>query len=274
MAIDLLLQKALTAAKAGDLEGASELFARLVQEDPSSELGWLGLGICISDHAKREYCFQRVLSINPDNRQAMQALGLLINPISPEPPAALLQMSQVLSSKPTEAVSTPEISQSLADVGTGIKKDELGLNQTGSQKELVQEEIVQEKKDEPGPASLEPIPEEKPGRAVPDHQRMDKSLVIILSVVFIPLIICTAGIAYLYLSGQAFHYLHPTSVPTWTLAHFPTQTATTTSTDTPVATATLATSSNTHVHSYSTTDPRLYAGIFKGRVQIHASEWN
>ena len=70
MANDALLQAALTAARAGDLEEAASLFARLVKEEPSSEQGWLGLGFCFSDNKRREYCFLRVLAINPNNPQA------------------------------------------------------------------------------------------------------------------------------------------------------------------------------------------------------------
>ena len=76
MANDALLQAALTAARAGDLEEAAVLFARLVKEDPTSEQGWLGLGFCFSDKNQREYCFRRVLAINPNNAQASQALGI------------------------------------------------------------------------------------------------------------------------------------------------------------------------------------------------------
>ncbi len=77
MANDTLLQAALNTARAGNLEAAAGLFAQLVNEDPASEQGWLGLGLCISDKEKRDYCFRRVLAINPNNTQAKQALELL-----------------------------------------------------------------------------------------------------------------------------------------------------------------------------------------------------
>src|SRR5664280_995538 len=102
MANDALLQAALTAARAGDLEEAATLFARLVKEEPSSEQGWLGLGFCFSDKTPREYCFRRVLAINPNNTQASQALGLLENPISVEPPTPRWQPSQAPATEPTE----------------------------------------------------------------------------------------------------------------------------------------------------------------------------
>jgi Flp pilus assembly protein TadD len=61
MTNNALLEAGLTAARAGDLEEAARLFARLVSEDPSSEQGWLGLSLCLSDIIKREYCLRRVL---------------------------------------------------------------------------------------------------------------------------------------------------------------------------------------------------------------------
>jgi pimeloyl-ACP methyl ester carboxylesterase len=79
-----LLQDAKTAARMGDLDKAAALFARLVKEDPSSEQGWLGLGFCFSEESKREYCFRRVLAINPNNLQAQQAITLLGNRIIPD----------------------------------------------------------------------------------------------------------------------------------------------------------------------------------------------
>ena len=86
MTDDALLQAGLTAARAGDMETAAALFARVVKLDPKSEQGWLGLGFCFSDQIKRQYCFQRVLAINPDNPQAKQALELIEDALSPPLP--------------------------------------------------------------------------------------------------------------------------------------------------------------------------------------------
>jgi pimeloyl-ACP methyl ester carboxylesterase len=238
MANDQLLQAALTAARAGNLEEAAALFARLVKEEPSSEQGWLGLGFCFSDDSRREYCFRRVLAINPNNSQARQALRLLENPISDEAPSPLSQPSQVSASKPSESLTKPAVSPFLTQDETVEEKGEPVSLQTNEPKDLIQEVINEEKKVQPIPVLHEPILEEKPTGSIPKRKRMDKPLAIILSVVFIPLFICVAGIAYLYLSGQVSQWLQPSYLPTWTLAKLPTQTATSTGTDTPTATAT------------------------------------
>jgi pimeloyl-ACP methyl ester carboxylesterase len=237
MANDPLLQAALTAARAGNLNEATALFARLVKEDPYTEQGWLGLGFCFSDNIRREYCFRRVLSINPDNSQARQALGLLENPVSEEPPTTRSQPSDG-STTPSESLAKPPVSPFLTQDETVKEKGEPVSYQTYEPKDLIQEVINEEKKDQLGPASQEPVLEHKLIGSIPKRKRMDTPLAIILSVVFIPLFICLAGIAYLYLSGQVSHWLQPGYAPTWTLAKLPTQAATSTGTDTPTPTAT------------------------------------
>lgn len=75
-----LLRAGITAANAGDVTKAIKLLAEVVQADPNSELGWLWLGLCISIVERREYCFRRVLSINPQNIEAKRQLELLHKP--------------------------------------------------------------------------------------------------------------------------------------------------------------------------------------------------
>jgi len=80
MAIEELLRAGISTAKAGELATASKLLIQVVQTDPSSELGWLWLGICRTVPEQREYCFRRVLAINPQNSEARRQLELLHKP--------------------------------------------------------------------------------------------------------------------------------------------------------------------------------------------------
>ena len=232
-----LLQAALTAALAGDLEQATSLFAQLVTQETSSEQGWLGLGFCISDISRRKYCFQRVLAINPDNSQARQALGLLDNPVSEETSTTRLQPPHVSSSPPSGSLAKPAVSPFLTQDETVVKKGEPVSLQTGEPKDLIQEVNDEDKKDQPVPDYHEPILKEKPFKSIPKGKRVDKPMAIILSVAFIPLLLCVAGIAYLYLSGQVSHLLQPGYAPAWTVAKLPTPVATSTGTATPMASA-------------------------------------
>ncbi len=79
-------QAGITAAKSGDLVRAAALFAQVVQADPRSELGWLWLGFCCTTPEQREYCFRRVLKLNPNNLEAKSQLESLTGS-PPKPPA-------------------------------------------------------------------------------------------------------------------------------------------------------------------------------------------
>jgi tetratricopeptide (TPR) repeat protein len=68
-----LLRLGIQAAKTGDYEKAQIYFAKVVQTDPHSELGWLYLGHCLNDEKKKIYCYQKVLGINPSNQYARKA---------------------------------------------------------------------------------------------------------------------------------------------------------------------------------------------------------
>ena len=238
MANDALLQAALTAARAGDLEEAATLFARLVKEEPSSEQGWLGLGFCFSDKTRREYCFQRVLAINPNNTQARQALGLLENPVSVEPPTPRWQPSQAPASEPSEGLNQPTVSPFLTEADTLREKAEPDSLQSEVPEDLSQKAIIEEKEQQPVPVSPKPVQEEEPSEVIHERKRTVKPLAVILSVVFILLFICVAGIAYLYFSGRLTHLLPANPVPTSTLAQLPMQAVTSTFTITPSATPT------------------------------------
>ncbi|MGB8215223.1 MAG: hypothetical protein WCE68_16865 [Anaerolineales bacterium] len=82
---DNLLQLAIQAARAGEVEKARACFAEIVRTDPRSEAGWLGLGECLSDPEKKRFCYQRVLEIDPANAPARRALAALVRPIAPSP---------------------------------------------------------------------------------------------------------------------------------------------------------------------------------------------
>jgi pimeloyl-ACP methyl ester carboxylesterase len=75
-----LFQTGYTAFKTGDKPRASAILAQLVQQYPRSERGWYLLGMCMDAADQREYCFQRVLEINPNNADAQKHLAVLSTP--------------------------------------------------------------------------------------------------------------------------------------------------------------------------------------------------
>lgn len=86
------------AANSGDHDKAQTYFARVVQANPNSEIGWLYLGHCLADPKKRMDCYQRVLRINPSNHEARQALSALSQPERP----------QEINQNPYERQATPD----------------------------------------------------------------------------------------------------------------------------------------------------------------------
>ena len=77
MTTEELLRAGIDAAKARDPVTASKLLIQVVQSDPNSEQGWLWLGHCRTAPKEREYCFRRVLAINPQHIEARRQLDIL-----------------------------------------------------------------------------------------------------------------------------------------------------------------------------------------------------
>lgn len=80
-----LLQAGISAAKAGDTKRAASLFMQVVRANPDSEDGWFCLGLVCQSPERRNYCFKRVLALNPSNAKARQLLDTP-EPAPPSPP--------------------------------------------------------------------------------------------------------------------------------------------------------------------------------------------
>jgi thioredoxin-like negative regulator of GroEL len=69
-----LLQMAIRSAKAGNKEGARVMFRQILSEDKRNERAMIWMAQIASTKAERKQWLQRVVSVNPDNIQAKQAL--------------------------------------------------------------------------------------------------------------------------------------------------------------------------------------------------------
>jgi hypothetical protein len=98
-----LVQEAIAAIQAGDKQTGRQKLIRVVRSDPRSETAWLWLAETVDDPDKKRECLERVLSINPDNQHARQALSRLASP-APPPPA---QETTATQPPPTEEPATP-----------------------------------------------------------------------------------------------------------------------------------------------------------------------
>ena len=65
------------AANKGDLEKARSYLALAVKANPKSEEGWLWLGRCLTDREQRQYCYEKVLRLNPQHTDAQNELDRL-----------------------------------------------------------------------------------------------------------------------------------------------------------------------------------------------------
>lgn len=86
MAVDMV-EQGVAAAQRGDLAQARTLLMEAVRAYPQSEIGWLWLGKCMAEPDRREFCFKRVLAINPQNAEAQRLLQTpaITAPSAPSP---------------------------------------------------------------------------------------------------------------------------------------------------------------------------------------------
>jgi hypothetical protein len=78
------LEKAVASIKAGDTEKGKELLVRAIRQNPKDERAWLWMSRCVADPRQKRDCFERVLRINPQNRDAIAGLRGLNRPARPK----------------------------------------------------------------------------------------------------------------------------------------------------------------------------------------------
>ncbi len=107
MSVEEKLKAGMAAIRSGDREHAASIFADVVQSNPLSEQGWYLLGISCTAPDQREYCFRRVLSLNPNHQDAIKRLADLPKP-APVPPPAWASQPPPFQTTHTPKPSTPE----------------------------------------------------------------------------------------------------------------------------------------------------------------------
>jgi pimeloyl-ACP methyl ester carboxylesterase len=200
MTEDALFDAAATAARAGELDEAASLFARLVTENPSSERGWLGLGFCCSDPQKREYCFHRVLAINPKNQQAKHGLEII------ETSGISKGQSSKPEAHPFEQADSTEVRIGHTPIVAPF------ITNTGSTPEKSIEDPFSTTINEKGEATpISPVlSPKKPEleQTIPQRQGKKKTRSLVVAALFIiPAILCGAGLTISYYSGLAVRWL-------------------------------------------------------------------
>ncbi|MCC6147749.1 MAG: tetratricopeptide repeat protein [Anaerolineaceae bacterium] len=86
MAERSLTYRGIAAFKAGNHEEARRFFTAAVQENPRNATAWLGLAACIDDPARKQFCLQKTLALDPQNAAAQRMLARLEAPVQVQPP--------------------------------------------------------------------------------------------------------------------------------------------------------------------------------------------
>jgi pimeloyl-ACP methyl ester carboxylesterase len=108
------LNAAIAALRSGDKARAAAILVPLVKENPSSEQGWYLLGMSVAAAEKQEYCYRRVLAINPNHQDARKRLALLSRPAAvPDPLARLSHLDPQAKTETQAASVAPSASEDL-----------------------------------------------------------------------------------------------------------------------------------------------------------------
>lgn len=102
------LIQAIAALKAGDRQGAQAILTRIVQANPRSEQGWLWLGYCLSDVQKRITCYQKVIEIDPQNKDAQKALTALNSSATPAQSDSKTLRGPILDKAAVQSTGVPK----------------------------------------------------------------------------------------------------------------------------------------------------------------------
>ena len=198
------LEAGISAIKSGNKQQAASILAKLVQQYPKSEQGWYWLGMSVSTFEQQQYCFKRVLDINPYNMDAKKQLALLTKETTDSTPSTSTPALYPSDSQP--ASSLPIYMQKKVEEGKQVSTlREAQASQPNQKQKLV--------------------------------KKKNNNRVIIFSVIAsLGVLICTAVIGISMLSGGGLPSFSATQslpdpsfspiplVPTWTATVFvPTQ---------------------------------------------------
>ena len=121
------LNDAISKAKSGDRGTAGKLLAEYVRENPSNEIAWLWLSVCVNSVDKKRFCLNKALAINPNNENAQKALAQLDSPPPSAPSFSELSSSQSAS----RPVQVPQNQSYLPSTSSQTKLLAVPMEQVG-----------------------------------------------------------------------------------------------------------------------------------------------
>ncbi len=106
-----LLAEAAAAASLGDRAEAERLYRRATERSPGNSTAWLGLAAAVDSPPEKQTCYERVLSINPNNGEARIALQRLASMAAPKDAgdiqAALSNAAALVAADPARYAAEP-----------------------------------------------------------------------------------------------------------------------------------------------------------------------
>jgi hypothetical protein len=114
---DQRLQQALSMARAGQRDEARKIVSQLVKEDPKNAQAWYLLSQLVEQDHQVVYCLEKVIQLQPANKQAQDRLAKLLNPLSVTSPAQVLPISSPPNS------NAPAVPSSSLHNSTAIKTE-------------------------------------------------------------------------------------------------------------------------------------------------------
>jgi thioredoxin-like negative regulator of GroEL len=68
------LREAILLIRKGNITQGRHLLVEILQGDPKNEEAWMLMSKCVIDPELKQYCYERVLTINPANQEAISAI--------------------------------------------------------------------------------------------------------------------------------------------------------------------------------------------------------
>lgn len=100
------LQQAIELIRKGQLKAAQPLLVQVIKQQPNSEDAWYWLSFVVSDQRQQIDCLQRVLRINPANKQAQARLvEIMAGPAQPHQPSLFTDWQSPASAPPPVAAA-------------------------------------------------------------------------------------------------------------------------------------------------------------------------
>ena len=103
------LQKAINAIKKGEKESGRKLLTEILRADPQNEMAWLWMSTVINSLDQKEQCLERVLKMNPDNKNAQRGLENVLRKKEMKEAELLPKLHQDLNSVATSLESPRDL---------------------------------------------------------------------------------------------------------------------------------------------------------------------